>query len=312
MKTHGKYESAARTTHRTFMSVVVLAMPLFAAGVSRAQSGSVPVSTARPARADSAMPVGAANSAAAPATSPASPEEKPAAKSPQEGIKVHGHWTIEVRNPDGSVQKHVEFENSIVATNLADMPGGPAFLYALLSGTGSFAQPPSSELTGNTYAGGWAINLQAPSGKTPPCMFTQIIIAADSGATLDSSIGPSCFVTSIPSECTFSGLPIPDCTPGLNVVMGTSSSQFTVDSAPNSSPGFGYPTPLSFSLAGTVTASQTVGSIGNVQTIVFINMPQTVLKYPSLAPFLFTSHVISPVTVTQGQSVAVTVTFSFS
>lgn len=29
-----------------------------------------------------------------------------------EGIKVHGHWTIEVRNPDGSLATHREFENS--------------------------------------------------------------------------------------------------------------------------------------------------------------------------------------------------------
>ena len=32
----------------------------------------------------------------------------------QEGIKVHGHWTIEVRNPDGSLASHREFENSLV------------------------------------------------------------------------------------------------------------------------------------------------------------------------------------------------------
>ena len=30
-----------------------------------------------------------------------------------QGIKVHGHWTIEVRNPDGSVATHREFENSL-------------------------------------------------------------------------------------------------------------------------------------------------------------------------------------------------------
>lgn len=29
-----------------------------------------------------------------------------------EGITVHGHWTIEVRNPDGSVVTHREFENA--------------------------------------------------------------------------------------------------------------------------------------------------------------------------------------------------------
>jgi hypothetical protein len=33
---------------------------------------------------------------------------------PREGIKVHGHWTIEVRNPDGKLVTHREFENSLI------------------------------------------------------------------------------------------------------------------------------------------------------------------------------------------------------
>jgi hypothetical protein len=32
---------------------------------------------------------------------------------PQEGIKVHGHWSVTVRNPDGSLSSHHEFENSL-------------------------------------------------------------------------------------------------------------------------------------------------------------------------------------------------------
>jgi hypothetical protein len=34
---------------------------------------------------------------------------------PQEGIKVHGHWTIDVRNPDGTLASHAEFENALSA-----------------------------------------------------------------------------------------------------------------------------------------------------------------------------------------------------
>ncbi len=30
-----------------------------------------------------------------------------------EGIKVHGHWIIEVRNPDGTLVSHHEFENAL-------------------------------------------------------------------------------------------------------------------------------------------------------------------------------------------------------
>lgn len=40
-------------------------------------------------------------------------EEKPSGDASHQGIKVHGHWTVEVRNPDGSVVTHREFENSL-------------------------------------------------------------------------------------------------------------------------------------------------------------------------------------------------------
>lgn len=40
------------------------------------------------------------------------PEASPA-RGQQEGIKVHGHWTIEVRNPDGTLVTHREFENAL-------------------------------------------------------------------------------------------------------------------------------------------------------------------------------------------------------
>jgi len=43
-----------------------------------------------------------------------------------EGIKVHGQWTIDVKNPDGSIASHHEFKNaldSFGATALAQMLG---------------------------------------------------------------------------------------------------------------------------------------------------------------------------------------------
>lgn len=53
-----------------------------------------------------------------------------------EGIKVHGHWAIEVRNPDGSVSESREFENALTvqgATGLA------LFLGRRLSGAGRWS-----------------------------------------------------------------------------------------------------------------------------------------------------------------------------
>jgi hypothetical protein len=42
-------------------------------------------------------------------------EEKPSHDGSQQGIKVHGHWTIEVRDPDGKPVSHREFENSLMS-----------------------------------------------------------------------------------------------------------------------------------------------------------------------------------------------------
>jgi hypothetical protein len=44
------------------------------------------------------------------AAASAAPER---AGGPSEGIQVHGHWTIEVRNPDGTLAGRTEFENAL-------------------------------------------------------------------------------------------------------------------------------------------------------------------------------------------------------
>src|SRR5688572_18634480 len=35
---------------------------------------------------------------------------------PADGIKVHGDWTIEIRNPDGSLASRHEFKNALIPT----------------------------------------------------------------------------------------------------------------------------------------------------------------------------------------------------
>jgi hypothetical protein len=52
------------------------------------------------------------------------PAHKEHAGGPQEGIKVHGHWVIDVRNPDGTLVTHREFENAYSGSNVLS-----AFLY---------------------------------------------------------------------------------------------------------------------------------------------------------------------------------------
>jgi hypothetical protein len=66
----------------------------------------------------------------------------------REGIKVRGHWVIEVRNPDGALVKRVEFDNSLA-------PGGGPRLAQYLAGAGVPAR--------------WVVELGVYGGTTSPC-----------------------------------------------------------------------------------------------------------------------------------------------
>jgi hypothetical protein len=39
----------------------------------------------------------------------------------QDGIKLHGNWVLDVRNPDGTLVRHSEFKNSLMATGQAGL-----------------------------------------------------------------------------------------------------------------------------------------------------------------------------------------------
>jgi len=54
---------------------------------------------------------------AAPAASTEAQAEKPRDDASHQGIKVHGHWIIDVKNPDGTLAQHRDFENSLVGSN---------------------------------------------------------------------------------------------------------------------------------------------------------------------------------------------------
>lgn len=65
---------------------------------------------------------------------------------PQEGIGVHGHWTIEVQDPDGTTVSHQEFENALT-------PSGIISLNNILSRTETF--------------GRWVVRLSTDDGQGP-------------------------------------------------------------------------------------------------------------------------------------------------
>jgi hypothetical protein len=75
-------------------------------------------------------------------------EKTAAGDGKHDGIKVHGHWTIEVRNPDRTLVTHREFENSLVSSPL---------LSSLLSRTNS--------------VGYWTIQISGGVGGSGICSF---------------------------------------------------------------------------------------------------------------------------------------------
>ena len=80
-----------------------------------------------------------------------------------EGVTVHGHWTIDVKNPDGKLVTHTEFENALV------VPGG--------------AQNLTQLLLGEQVPGGYEIALESGTATgNGPC------------APLPSATGGQCFL----------------------------------------------------------------------------------------------------------------------
>ena len=69
----------------------------------------------------------------------------------KEGIKVHGHWKIEISNPDGTRASVTEFDNALQAE-----PGSATGLQLL-----------SYLLTGRWVFGAWYIALRNTSGNNP-------------------------------------------------------------------------------------------------------------------------------------------------
>ncbi len=177
------------------------------------------------------------------------------------GIKVHGHWVIEVRNPNGNLARHVEFENSLVGS-------GGLVLAGLLGGTWSVSP--------QTWTV-WISGTMGFNGTNGPC-----------------SNGQSCFIVS-PTSCTSA------CAP----------NEFNNLSI--TTPGNG----TTLSLTGTATAanSSAIDMVGTiVRTCGNTVAPGSCTLNSSNAGYPFTQATNfpgSPVNVTAGQTINVSVTISF-
>lgn len=209
-------------------------------------------------------------------------EEKPSNDASHQGIKVHGHWTIEVKNPDGTVVTHREFENSIQASGTAAL---------------------SSLLVGNQALGPWQVDL---IGSPQPCVHTKTFPGGFPQGPVPCVIVPANTVmdgviTNTPAaiaDAEAQGL-----APTLTVT--ASSGQLVLNGT---------------AIAATTTSVSSVATVlspcigGGTVTSNFPN-PSTfscpALLFPIPAPFT-SATLATPIPVSTGQTIAVTVNISFS
>jgi hypothetical protein len=81
----------------------------------------------------------------------------PAHSAPKEAIGIHGYWKIDVRDPDGSLVNHVEFENGLCLGPVGGLGfplGGDSALAVVLSGVST--------------TGGWEVWLGSPAVPAAP------------------------------------------------------------------------------------------------------------------------------------------------
>jgi hypothetical protein len=75
-------------------------------------------------------------------------------KGQSQGIRIHGHWVLEVKNPDGKVVERREFENSLVAGSGLNTTSGDQVFAALLSGSATPGGLGVAFITGPTTTAG--------------------------------------------------------------------------------------------------------------------------------------------------------------
>jgi hypothetical protein len=327
---------SARSTIAVLMAV---SGSIFISGISQAAAA-----------ADVAVREDASKSATSPAAAKVSKSASPVGGT-RDGIGVHGWWTIDVRNPDGSLDRHLEFENQlctgftdIAVPGLGVVPGGDSIL--------------STATLGNYATGAWSIILGAPEvpihpTTVPTCaiQYTYILSSSPGSATpLSTPGGPiswnctadPCFpalkvgavsnAAGTGSSISLSGqLTVPAGAAAITIsAVGTDVySCSTLNATLNNSvsnvecgniPGWvaaNAPNCAVFSLAGAGSASEQTNiqvTCPNVSPISLITYP--VANQPGRAPFsgvvlTGTNGIPGPLTLVAGQVVSVTWTLSF-
>jgi len=231
-----------------------------------------------------------------------------------DGIQVSGYWKIDVRNPDGKLVKHVEFENSL------NQSTGSYLLTDLLQGAFP-AEGPTIILSGaglnSSGAYGFGQTVQGTAFDVP---FDYISLQPNGICGYDCLISQTGSVAQ--SNCSAlatDGLfnySSATCVPGLSV-SGVVGSSLPI--GPLNPTSIGSNNQLTLTAQVTATQTANVGGVGTMFTIQWTG----ILAFPgynsnsnlnfAAFPLMLTGYVLpTPVTVQQGQVVNVSVTLSFS
>jgi len=237
------------------------------------------------AQAPSAQPT-SATSAAPKATpphkqTPAAPAEAQATApndAAHQGIKVHGHWTIDVKNPDGTLVEHRDFENSI-------QYDGQNYLVGLLSGyavNGGYGIYFSNATASTT-------NAVCTSGQYPYCAIVQSTTA---GPGIFACISYTC-VGGLTVTPTFGLGPTIKLAGTITAPNAGSIAQvFTSPAGCNAAGSTTYfPTTVATITPAACMASNNSTSLGGTMTLATLS---------------------SPISVVAGQIIQISVTLSFS
>jgi hypothetical protein len=241
-----------RTFNRLAAACVALAAACLAVPLAPAQARTV--AKAEPALA-SATPVSNA-AALMPAAGVAAPGRANAAAKPgsggmREGIKVHGHWTIEVRKPNGKLISHTEFENSLI-------PGGGGAVLPLFLAQNATQYTSNSTGFDSYTPGEWGILLGDAS--SPPCSAT----VASLPFNFNSGNGQVGLLPAFPGPwCVLTQLAPPAAIYPANCGSGNVGCSYNLGLQLATSPSYGL------LLTGTVV-SQTAGTISQVQTLISV------------------------------------------
>ena len=226
-------------TKQLFAAAIPAALVLAAVWATKAAYAQPATNNAKSVPAAASTGAKPSASAGLAAKRPENPEPPAKPGDPEgEGVEVHGHWVIDVRNPNGKLVEHREFENSLVTR-----PGG------LLSGDQLLA----GLLSGNLTAGDPGIGLLQGTTGTDLTEACNTVVPLDGGNVIPSS---TCFGVTTSASGMASYL--------ANFATGLTS---TVTFSPS----------VSWILSGNYTVPSTLTSISGVQTLVATFYPGSLL-----------------------------------